>query len=282
MARFDGVLLISDFDNTLLNTKDTLCGDAQLPAVPPGNRAALEGFMAQGGRFAVATGRALPAFAAFAPQVPMNAPGVVCNGAALYDFSAGAYLETILLPPEIIPQAQAALDRFPTLAAEAYHIDNMIFAVRPNHCTRQHQHVTHVGVTEALEMAQVPLPLGKLIFEEEQPLLQQVSQWLAAQPWAERYEIFFSAPTLLEVTALGANKGEMVQRLARRLGISMEHVYCVGDESNDLSMLRCAKEGFAPMHCAPCVAGSGATLVADCDHDTLADVIRHLERRYPG
>lgn len=27
----------------------------------------------------------------------MNAPGIVCNGAALYDFQKGEYLETILL-----------------------------------------------------------------------------------------------------------------------------------------------------------------------------------------
>ncbi len=43
--------------------------------------------MAEGGRFAIATGRALAAFLRYADEVPMNAPGVVCNGAALYDFA---------------------------------------------------------------------------------------------------------------------------------------------------------------------------------------------------
>ena len=61
------------------------------------NWEALEYFMAGGGRFAIATGRALAAFIKFADQVPMNAPGIVCNGAALYDFQKGEYLETILL-----------------------------------------------------------------------------------------------------------------------------------------------------------------------------------------
>ena len=47
--------------------------------------------MAEGGRFAIATGRALAAFdQSTRPLVPMNAPGVVCNGAALYDFQNGA------------------------------------------------------------------------------------------------------------------------------------------------------------------------------------------------
>ena len=49
MGKFDGVLLASDFDDTLY--------DKHLQ-VPQRNRLALEYFMAQGGRFAVATGRA--------------------------------------------------------------------------------------------------------------------------------------------------------------------------------------------------------------------------------
>ena len=90
----------------------------------------------------------------------------------------------------------------------------------------------------------------------------------------------FSNPTLLEVTGKGAGKGAMVRRLAARLGISMAHTYCVGDEANDLSMLQAAAEGFAPGNCAEAVRQSGATLVADCDHDTLADVVSILNSRY--
>ena len=97
MGKFDGVLLASDFDNTLLNTETARRTGAEVPEVSRRNREALEYFMAGGGRFAIATGRALAAFIKFADQVPMNAPGIVCNGAALYDFQKGEYLETILL-----------------------------------------------------------------------------------------------------------------------------------------------------------------------------------------
>ena len=86
--------------------------------------------------------------------------------------------------------------------------------------------------------------------------------------------------TLVEVTARGSNKGSMVRRLAERLGISMDHVYCVGDETNDISMLTAAKEGFAPANCAQAVKDAGATIVADKNHDALADVIAKLEQYY--
>ena len=236
MGKFDGVLLASDFDNTILNTERPRRTGCPIPPISQRNVEALRYFMDNGGRFAVATGRALPAFRIFAEQVPMNAPAVVCNGGALYDFKTERYLETMELPETIRPQGQDVLDRFPTAAVEAYHMDNVIHAVRPNEYTRQHEHVTHAGV---------------------QPV-----------------------PTLLEVTRKGASKGAMVARLAKRLGISMDHVYCAGDENNDLSMLTMAAEGFAPANCVETVRSCGATIVADCDHDTLAEIVSILDKRY--
>ena len=40
------------------------------------------------GRFTIATGRARPTFAAYAQCVPINAPVILSNGSALYDFAA--------------------------------------------------------------------------------------------------------------------------------------------------------------------------------------------------
>lgn len=281
MGKFNGVLLTSDFDNTLVYTEEAMRSGAPVPPLPAKNRAALEYFMAEGGHFAVATGRALAAFIKYADQVPMNTPGVVCNGAALYDFARGEYLETAMLDGCVRQRAQAVLDRFPAVAVEAYHIDNVIHAVHPNEITRHHEHLTKVGVTEAASLLEVPLPLGKLLFEASHETLEAVRAYLSEQGWAEDYELIFSGESLLEMTAKGANKGGMVRRLAARLGISMEHVYCAGDEANDLSMLTAAAEGFAPANCVPLVRRSGATIVCDAREGALADIVGILDKRYP-
>ena len=280
MGKFDGVLLASDFDNTLLNTETARRTGAEVPEVSRRNWEALEYFMAGGGRFAIATGRALAAFIKFADQVPMNAPGIVCNGAALYDFQKGEYLETILLDESTRRRGQETLDRFPTLAVEAYHIDNVIHAVRPNLYTRQHEHLTHTTVREDASLLEVPQPLTKVIFEDEHAALEALRDRLLAQPWIQECEMAFSAANLLELTGRGASKGGMVRRLAARLEIPMDHVYCVGDEANDITMLRAAAQGFAPANCVDAVRACGATLVADCRHDALAEVVDILDQRY--
>ncbi len=282
MGKFTGVLLTSDFDNTLIYTEDALRTGAPVPPLSAANRAALEYFMAEGGRFTIATGRALAAFQKYADQVPMNAPGVVCNGAALYDFAKGEYLETALLDGCVRERGQAVLDRFPDVAVEAYHIDNVIHAVHPNAITRRHEHLTKVGVEEKPSLPDVPLPLGKLLFEADHETLEKVRDYLTELGWAADYELIFSGQSLLEMTARGANKGGMVRRLAARLGISMDHVYCVGDEANDLSMLSAAAEGFAPANCVPMIRESGATIVCDAREDALAAVVERLDRTYSG
>lgn len=280
MGKFDGVLLASDFDNTLLYTEESLRTGAPVPPLPERNRAALEYFMAQGGRFAVATGRALPAFLRHAGDVPMNAPGVVCNGAAIYDFEKGEYLETAMLDAAARDRGQAVLDRFPGVAVEAYHIDNVIHVVHPNAISRQHEHMTHVSLTEAPSLPEVPLPLGKLLFEADHETLEGVLAFLTEQGWAEDYELIFSVSHLLEMTIKGASKGGMVRRLAARLGISMEHVYCAGDEANDLSMLQAANQGFTPANASPAVRASGATVVCDAREGAIADVVEILDKKY--
>ncbi|SCJ65632.1 Uncharacterised protein [uncultured Blautia sp.] len=60
----------------------------------------------------------------------------------------------------------------------------MIHAVRPNLYTRQHEHVTHVSVVEKPSLLDVPLPLGKIMFEEDHAVLEEVKAFLQSQPWA--------------------------------------------------------------------------------------------------
>ena len=250
-----------------------------LPSLTAENREALESFTAQGGHFAVATGRALAAFQAIAPELPINTPCVLCNGAALYDFARGEYLDCNLLDEAALRRGQALLDDFPTLAVEAYHIGNVVHAVRPNEYVRRHEHLTHVGTEEKPSLLEVPLPLGKFIFEDDHATLQAARRRMTEWGWDADYEIVFSRDNLLEVTAKGANKGGMVLRLAERLGIAREDVCCMGDEANDLSMLRAAGHAFAPANGTDAVKAV-STVVSHAESRAVADVVDLLDRLY--
>ena len=281
MGKFDGVLITSDYDNTISYTEGALRSGRELPPVSPANRRAIEYFMGQGGIFSVATGRALPAFAPIAPAIPMNGPTILFNGAAIYDFAACRYLHTAFLPETVRPHLALLLERFPGLAMELYHDDNAIHAVNPNEVTRAHLHLTHQPTVAMTDLDHVPSPISKALLEGDQSLLDRVLDFLYGTDWAAGYEIVPSATCLVELTAHGANKGGMVEKLASLLGVARENVYCIGDHANDIPMLRYARIPFAPDNAIDAVHRvEGIHILPHCEKDAIAVMIDELDRLY--
>ena len=281
MGKFDGLLLVSDFDNTLVYTEEALRLCVDMPPVSDVNRAAVEHFMAEGGIFSIATGRAKPAFETVVDGIPMNGPTVLFNGAAIYDFRQRRYLVTAFLPDTVREHITQVVTALPEVAAELYHDDNTIHALNANDVTRRHMHVTHSPSIEVDSIEQVPSPISKTLFSTEEEHLDTLLAYLKAQPWYDDYEVVPSAVTLVELTAKGANKGGMVQRMAALLGIQQENVLCVGDHANDISMLTWAGEGYAPANAIPLVLDTpGVRRLPDCRDDAIAALIDSLDRRY--
>ena len=269
MGRFDGLLLVSDFDDTLYDHHHR---------VPERNLRAIGAFRREGGLFTVATGRALRTFSPFAGLVPLDAPVVLSNGAALYDFRTGRMLEQTILPDSAPADLAAALEEFPTLALEAYHGED-VYIYRPNSITWAHLEKVGVKGTQAAP-GQVPLPWTKAMLQGEPDVLRLARDWFLAR-YGGAYEAIFSNPFYLEITCKGSTKGGMVAKLARLTGIAPGHIYCVGDNQNDIPMLEQSAVPFAPANCAPEVREWGARILCHCDDGVIGDILEILERLYP-
>ena len=269
MGKFDGLLLVSDFDDTLYDHQRR---------VPERNLRAVQYFQREGGRFTVATGRAWRTFSPYVHLVPINAPVVLSNGSALYDFQAGRMLKQTFLPQSAPEDLGAALAEFPTLALEAYHGED-VYIHRPNAITWAH--LEKVGVQGAqLPPEQVPLPWTKAMLQEGPEVLRPARDWFLAR-YGGHYEAIFSNPYYLEITGKGSTKGGMVAELARLLGIAPGHVYCVGDNQNDIPMLEQSAIPFAPANCAQEVKDWGARVLCHCDDGVIGDIVEILEGLYP-
>ena len=268
MGKFDGVLLVSDFDDTIY------CADRR---IPPRNLEALNYFVAQGGRFTVATGRAHRTFAPYAHLSPINAPVVLSNGSALYDFRQNVMLEQTFLSEHSARDFSALFEAFPSLGMESYHGED-IYVWNPNTITDAH--MRKVGTDYAIcPVADMPLPWSKAILQQENPVLLQARAWLLER-YGDRYEAIFSNRYYLEITRKGSTKGGMTARLAQRLGIDRSHIYCVGDNQNDIPMLELSAIPFAPSNCAQEVKDWGARILCSCDEGVMGDIVDILDKRY--
>ena len=57
------------------------------------------------------------------------------------------------------------------------------------------------------------------------------------------------------------------------LGIPISQAIAVGDQGNDLAMIRCAGLGVAMGNATEEVKAAAGAVTADCDHDGVAQVI---------
>lgn len=281
MGKFDGVLIVSDFDNTMAYTEGALRAGTAMPPLSAKNREAITYFMANGGTFSVATGRSLPSFEQVRGDIPMNGPSVLFNGAAIYDFAAGRYLHTAFLPEDIRSHIDEILAAIPGLCFKLYHNDNAIYVVNPSELSRSHQHLTHQAVITLPSVWEAPSPILKIAFQEETDVQEEICAFIASRPWKNNYEVVSSSNHLLEVTAKGANKGGMTETLTRLLGIDHRNVYAMGDHANDIPMLELAHGAFAPQNAIPSVhAVPEIRILPNCWEDATAVMIEEIDKLY--
>lgn len=267
-GKFDGVLLATDFD-------DTFCPESGV--IPPANLEAVEYFKSQGGIFTVATGRAHRTFAPQLPKAPVNAPVILSNGGQLYDFQRDELVAERQVPLTAGADMAQTARRFPAVSLEAYHGDR-VYIWNPNHWTRYHLEKAGTGAEEC-PIEEIPQPWAKAIFHQDHHLLLPVQAYIR-ETWPERYEAIFSNFHMLEITARGATKGGMVLELAQQLGIRREHLYCAGDNQNDIPMLEVSAIPFAPENCAQEVRDWGATILPPCEEGAIGALIESLDQRY--
>ena len=273
MGKFDGMLLVSDYDNTLRYTEGALRGSGEVPPVNPRNWEAIRHWMAEGGVFAMATGRALAAFRRQAEEIPTNAPCIVDNGGAIYDLAAEKYLVKRFLADSSLERIALVMDAFPEVSLELYHEGPLVQVMHPSEWNEKHALLTGLDfqAVDRLEAGSVALPLAKALFVADREALDRVLAFMGERGWSGDYELIYSGDHLLEMTAKGANKGDMALRLKEMCGCTT--LCCIGDHANDLPMLLAADRGFAPANAIEEVRSSGVQVVCHCLDGAIADVV---------
>lgn len=266
---FDGVLLACDYDGTLCGVGST---------VLPRDLAAIRRFQREGGKFLVATGRGFSTFVQQAKQLPLNYPTLISNGATFCEMDSGRILFQHDLPDRAAEDMQVMAQEFPGVAMEAYHGEE-VYCYRPNRYTHWHMELVKSTYTES-PLEDMPTPWLKVLLEGEREELAQLRD-AVLERWSDFYECIFSNENLLELTGKNVHKGAGVLEAAQMLGVAPEHIYCVGDNDNDMPMLRAAKIGFAP---AGSVAAGrnypGVRVVRGCDDGCVESVIEILQEIY--
>ena len=92
-----------------------------------------------------------------------------------------------------------------------------------------------------------------------------------------RFECFFSSPMYLEFTKRGTDKGVGVKKFAELMGVDMSDTIAMGDEENDIPMIKACKVGVAVKNAVP-DALKVADYVTELDNNegAVPEVIREF------
>ena len=264
MGRFTGILLASDVDGTLFG---------HTGRVLPIDREAISYFISEGGTFTLATGRTQLALKVLLPQLEMNAPALLGNGALAYDYRSEKTVFEQNLSNDCLDIAKIVAEEFPEVATEIHGAEELrVF--RPNEGTRAHfEYIGETGI-ELSSLEDAPLPWLKIVFVEQPAYLARLKAFLAKR-FGDEYSMVSAYPLFLEFLHKDANKGAGLERLSKMLG--SPKVYCIGDADNDMPMIT-RFESFAPANAEPEVKAAATHKVCDCDSGAVAQAIEWLGR----
>lgn len=270
MGKFDGILLASDMDGTLLDDNREI-GSETIEA--------LNYFTQNGGHFALATGRTRPATAAYRPLLPCNAPGVYLNGAIVCDESTGKMVYMEGLDERAKQLAHEVMQKFPHIGIEVFLL-NHSYVCNMNETTRTHFANLNISYIERA-LDDIPEPCeqwGKINFTGTSEQMEEVRTFV--DRLKDSYNFTFSTPIFYEMTCKGGHKGDGVRRAADYIGIRPEMICTVGDSENDLPMLKQAGISFAPANARDYVLDIADVIVQDNNHDALKGVVEYLDNKF--
>lgn len=235
---FEGFMIVSDMDGTLLNSRFEVSEE---------NRRSLEYFVNNGGLFTIATGRMEVGVERYIENLPVNAPVILYNGALICDFGTGSLLWSKCLEGDVKTILKDLLERFPTLGIEVFQGGN-VYYLRENEETEKH-YKKEGFIPQVASIDKVPELWYKVILTDRPDKLPEVEEYLAGKD--RNFRMVYSEPQFLELLDRNASKGTALVELSAITGVPVSNILSMGDNCNDIEMLEVSGMGFAMENANP-------------------------------
>lgn len=267
MGKFDGVLILTDFDGTFANDNGVITED---------NIEMISYFTNNGGHFSVSTGRTYQGFHKYSPEY-INAPVLLANGAFAYDYSKEKSVFFDGLSFEGVDAIEKILNEFNDITVEMYPF-NETYAI--NLTDVSHRHFSSQGIEYKVceKPSESPIPWQKVMLAcgDTDPKL--VHKFM--DEFTPEISYIKTTGEFIEVLKKGVDKGSGLLKMAKCLGVSPKDAYSVGDGLNDMEMIVAASKGFVPENGNKDVLKAADYIVRSNNDGAIANVIEILDKIY--
>lgn len=262
-------LLTVDMDGTVLNSEKK---------ISPRTAEAIHRSFEQGCEVVFCTGRNLVEVQPYLDQFPEMEHVVLCSGTVVKDLRTGEDLYRLPLSKEVtdrVVEATRGMD-----VNVVYFVGDDLYCAnsvrgRLEHFNCQCFHDLHEACAVWMED-----PYDSVLAEPDR--IMKLNLFFHDGEEYDRMgkkldEIGVNHPAAIpyhhEVSPAGVSKATGLNVLCEHLGISLEQIIACGDEGNDREMILAAGLGVAMGNAAEGTKAIADVIVADCDHDGVAEVI---------
>lgn len=267
MGKFDGFLICTDLDGTLLKKDKTISSE---------NIEAIEYFKKEGGLFTIVTGRMPHAAFDICKNARINAPFGCINGGGLYDYHKGEYIWTAETPDYVNELIRVIDENFPNVGIQVNTFYKTYFS-KENSVMAYFREITKLP-NLVINYKDVKEPIAKILFGiETEEEMQDVIKTLNSHPLAEKFDFVRSEKSLYEILPKGIGKGTSIIKLCEYLNIDRNKTIAVGDYDNDISMFNAAGVGIAVKNACKEAQSAADFITVSNEEHAIAKVIYDLE-----
>ncbi|EHJ52529.1 Cof-type HAD-IIB family hydrolase [Streptococcus macacae] len=231
-------LLALDLDGTLFNQKKEISLE---------NKAALKAARAKDVKVVLTTGRPIKAMEYLLKELDLISDDnyIITFNGGLVQKTNGDILDKSELSYQQVENIQAEMEKL-ALPVDILS-DGIVYSIsNQDHHSRYHLANPTLSFKKIAGLDHLPRDIiyNKVVIVYEAAFLDQQILKIPAY-FYDRFEVFKSRDIILEIMPKGVHKAVGLDLLVKHLGIDASEVMAMGDEENDLTMLRWAGLGVA-------------------------------------
>ncbi|MDE7380154.1 MAG: Cof-type HAD-IIB family hydrolase [Clostridia bacterium] len=271
MKELNCKLIVSDFDGTLANSDNEVTEEVI---------SAINGYIADGGIFAVCSGRILPSILPRVREMGLKGLVIACQGSVIADIETGEIIRSVTFTANQTAEICAVLERLET-NVQAYYIDGFYSDLPADEKhLKLYESIIGVNSDHVKEKLSTYAKRGEVTFNKVATLCRPDEQEKLysdlVKALGDKYDVTCSAKALIEVSPYGETKGKALRFLSEYYGVPQNLTCAVGDNLNDLSMIEEAGYGVAVGNASNGLKAKAKYITVSCDENAVARVIEEF------
>ncbi len=266
IEQFEGVLICTDLDGTLLKNDKTISKK---------NKDAIEFFKENGGSFTFVTGRMPYTTDYYVNEVKPNVPIGCINGGGVYNIEKKCYEWVKCLPKEAAILLEYVEEMMPDIGYQANTEDGIYFC-KDNEAMKWFRKLTATP-ENFCSYKDIEKDLLKVVYGDlDEVRLLRVAELLNNHPIAHKFDFVRSEARLYEILPKGITKASALCKLVEILGINKRRTVAIGDYYNDIEMVKEAGVGVAVANACEELKKVADYITVTNEEDAIAKVIEDI------